>query len=424
MLIEFSVANFRSIKSQQTFSMAKSKGLELEESNCFYPKELKQLGLLRSAAIYGPNAAGKSNFIKAMRTMANIVAESATELQRGDKLPVEPFKLDTETNQSATEFEIVFIAEGVRYQYGFAATRERINEEWLIAYPKGRAQYWFSRLWQEEKEDYQWEMGNALQGKKQLWLESTRSNALFLSTAVQLNSQQLQPIYDWFDNTLRTTTVSGWTPGFTAKLCETDKNKKKVLNLLKSADLDIQDIEVKTKLFEENDLPDDIPSGIKSEVLKRMEGKEIVSEINMMHRDSSGNLVALDINEESDGTQKLFSFAGPWLDSLKNGYVLFVDELHDNLHPKLVQFLVELFHSDETNPNNAQLVFTTHETTILNQDVFRRDQIWFCEKRDDHATAVYPLTDFSPRKGRENLELSYLAGRYGALPYIRKLKLA
>jgi len=424
LLIEFSVTNFKSIKSKQTFSMAKAKGDELEENNCFQPEGISNLGLLKSAAIYGPNAAGKSNFIEAMRTMASIVTESATELQRGDKLPVVPFKLDPQTKDSSTELEIVFISKGIRYQYGFASTKNQIIEEWLIAFPKGRAQHWFTRLWNEKKEDYLWEMGNALQGKKQLWIESTRSNALFLSTAVQLNSLQLQPVYDWFDDTLRTTTVSLWSPRFTASLCGEPKNKEKVLNFLSAADLDIKDISLKKKLFDENDLPDDLPDEVKTRISKNMKGKEIIDELFMMHEDSTGALVPFDFNEESDGTQKLFSFAGPWLDTLKNGYVLFVDELHDNLHPRLVQFLVELFHSNKTNPNNAQLVFTTHETTILNQDVFRRDQIWFCEKRDDHSTSVYPLTDFSPRKGRENLELSYLAGRYGAVPYVRKLKIA
>jgi len=422
LLIEFSVTNFKSIKSKQTFSMTKAKGAELEENNSFQLEGISNLGLLRSAAIYGPNAAGKSNFIEAMRSMAYIVSGSATELQRGNKLPVDPFKLDPQTRDSATEFEVVFISEEIRYQYGFASTKNQIIEEWLIAFPKGRAQHWFARLWDEKKENYRWEMGNALQGKKQLWIESTRNNALFLSTAVQLNSQQLQPVYDWFDDTLRTTTVTGWAPDFTASLCRSAEEKRKVLNLLKAADIDIQDIVINEKIFGENDLPDDMPDEVKTMILKRMEGKPI-PEIHMMHQDSKGDLVAFDYDDESDGTRKLFSFAGPWLDTLKNGYVLFVDELHDNLHPRLVRFLVELFHSNETNPNNAQLVFTTHETTILNQDVFRRDQIWFCEKGEDHSTSVYPLTDFNPRKGRENLELSYLAGRYGAVPYVRKLKI-
>lgn len=424
MLIEFSVTNFKSIKSQQTFSLTKAKGNELEESNCFQPEGLSSLGLLRSSAIYGPNAAGKSNLIEALRIMRHIVVESATERQRGDKLPLTPFKLDPETAKSATEFEVVFIANGVRYQYGFAATQERIIEEWLIAFPKGRAQHWFARQWDEKKGEHQWEMGNALQGQKQLWRESTRNNALFLSTAVQLNSQQLQPAYDWFDDTLRTTTVAAWRPTFTASLCSDPENKVKVLAFLKAADIDIQDVMLKKKLFDEKDLPDDMPDEVKTMVAKEMEGKEIIAKLNMMHKDSTGKLIAFEFDDESDGTQKLFSFAGPWLDTLMNGYVLFVDELHDNLHPRLVQFLVELFHSSETNPKNAQLVFTTHETSILNQEVFRRDQIWFCEKGSDQDTKVYPLTDFSPRKGRENLELAYLAGRYGAVPYMRKLKIA
>ncbi|MBI2779625.1 MAG: ATP-binding protein [Gammaproteobacteria bacterium] len=424
MLIEFSVTNFRSIQSRQTLSLAKSKLKESKglDQNTFTPSELPGLGLLRSAAIYGPNAAGKSNLLLALRTMKDIVVESATEWQRGDEVPVSPFRLDPQSAMAPTEFEVIFIAEGVRYQYGFSATRVQIIEEWLIAYPKVRAQHWFARRWNEKKGGYDWDMGSALQGQKQLWEDSTRSNALFLSTAVQLNSQQLQPVYDWFKKTLRTTSIAGWGPGFTASLCGESVNKAKVLAFLRAADIDIQDVLIERKVFDASDLPKGMSDEIKAMIVKKMEGKEVLAELNTVHQDSTGKPIAFDFEEESDGTQKLFSFAGPWLDTLKNGYVLFIDELHDNLHPKLVQFLVELFHSDETNPKNAQLVFTTHETSILNQEVFRRDQVWFCEKSDHRSTTLFPLTDFSPRKGRENLEMTYLAGRYGALPYVRKLK--
>jgi len=404
--------------------MTKAKGAELESTNTFEPGGANNLGLLRSAAIYGPNASGKSNFIKAVRAMAYIVAESASEIQRGDKLPVEVFKLDPVDRNSPTEFEVVFISEGIRYQYGFAATADHITEEWLIAFPKGRAQNWFTRFWSDDKDDYLWEMGNALLGKKQMWVESTRSNTLFLSMAVFLNSTQLQPVYDWFDVTLRTTTVAGWAPTFTADMCNKNvESKAEVLDLLSAADIDIKDVRVKKKIFDKSDLPDDFPEELRNSISNEMQGKEIIDELHFMHEDSTGELVAFDLDDESEGTQKLFSFAGPWLDTLKNGHVLFVDELHDNLHPRLVRFLVDLFNSNKTNPNNAQLVFTTHETSILSQDVFRRDQIWFCEKQEDHSTYVYPLTDFSPRKGRENLELSYLAGRYGAVPYVRNINI-
>ncbi|WP_257274795.1 ATP/GTP-binding protein, partial [Endozoicomonas sp. SESOKO4] len=125
-----------------------------------------------------------------------------------------------------------------------------------------------------------------------------------------------------------------------------------------------------------------------------------------------------DLNEESDGTRKLFSFAGHWLDCLRNGKVLFIDELHNSLHPNMVKFLIKLFNDQKTNPHNAQLVFTTHETSVLDQHVFRRDQIWFCNKDKNQSTTIYPLTDFSPRKGVSNLEKAYLSGRYGALPLV------
>lgn len=419
MLIEFSLANFRSLRERQTLTLARAKGEELAKTNTFTTKAVNEFQLLRSAAIYGPNAGGKSNFLLALQVMKKLVVESATRLRRGDKLPVTPFRLSKATQGAPSEFEVLFIVDGVRYQYGFAATEQRIHEEWLLAYPRGRAQRWFGREWDKHKKQYNWDLGNQLSGEKQLWQKSTRENALFLSTAVQLNSEQLQPIYDWFRTTLRMANLSGWSPGFSASLCE-QEDKTKVMEFLHAADLSIEDILVERKPFDATELPDDMPNYVKKALAEEMGDKELV-DIKTVHKSDEGEAITFDFDEESDGTRKLFSFAGPWLDSLANGYVLFIDELHDNLHPRLVQFLVQLFHNDETNPKNAQLVFTTHETSILNQDVFRRDQIWFCEKDKRQASVLYPLTDFSPRKGRENLELAYFSGRYGALPYIKPL---
>ncbi|MBN4079238.1 ATP-binding protein [Beggiatoa alba] len=423
MLIEFTVTNFRSIKTEQSFSLVKGKGEELEWGNVFQPSGAGNPALLHSAAIYGPNAAGKSNLVKALQTMRDVVVESATKMQHGDELPVISFRLDVETEQAPSQFEVVFVVDGVRYQYGFAATRSRVTGEWLLAFPKGPPQRWFSRVWDEARQMYDWKMGQALSGQKQLWRESTRPNALFLSTAVQLNSEQLQPVYNWFSRTLRIAQLGGWGSWFTASLCENPGSRERVVDFLKAADLDIHDVQVTRKKFDVHSLPDDMPSSLKTQLVEELNNKDMM-EIKTLHQTAEGRTVLFDFDDESDGTQKLFAFAGPWLDSLEHGFVLFVDELHYNLHPKLVRFLIELFHSPETNPNNAQLVFTTHETSILSQEVFRRDQIWFCEKDGGQATEVIPLSDFSPRKNRENLEMSYLAGRYGALPYIRKLKTA
>lgn len=420
MLIELSVANFRSLRGRQTFSLTKAKGGELAETNAFTVSAVSEFKLLRSAAIYGPNAGGKSNFLRAMQAMREVVLESATNLQRGDQLPVTPFRLSQATRHSPSEFEVTLLAGHVRYQYGFSVTAERVHEEWLLAYPKGRPQRWFGRAWNERAQAYDWEFGNNLSGEKQLWQKSTRDNALFLSTAVQLNSEQLQPIFDWFNSTLHMADLGGWSPGFSAALCEKD-DKDQVMDFLRAADIGIDDILVEKKPFDSNALPSDIPEQIKDVIAGDMKGKQMLR-IKTVHNGVDGKSVSFNLRDESDGTQKLFSFAGPWIDALANGCVLFIDELHDNLHPRLVRFLVQLFHSSETNPNNAQLVFTTHETSILSQEVFRRDQVWFCEKDDGRATILYPLTDFSPRKGRENLELAYLSGRYGALPTIRPLR--
>ncbi len=422
MLVEFTVRNYRSIKEEQVLSLVKAKGDELEDTNSFLPEAPASVSLLRSTAIYGPNAAGKSNIIRALIEMEFIVRNSASASQEGDEISVTPFLFDDASANEPTEFEMVFISEGIRYQYGFAAKKSHITEEWLIAYPKGRPQRWFSRGFNEETKTSEYKFSDFLSGQKTLWQNATRANALFLSTAIQLNSDQLKPVFNWFKNTLRPTSIGGWGPTFTASLCDNQSAKEKVIEFLKAADFDIHDIKIDKEKFDPESLPDDFPDALKEKIIKDMKNKEMI-DIKTIHQTDSGSLVPLDFNEESDGTQKFFSFAGPWIDTLENGYILVIDELHDSLHPRMVRYLVDLFHNNKTNPNNAQLIFTTHETSILSQDVFRRDQIWFCEKSNVQATSLYPLTDFSPRKDRENIELAYLAGRYGALPFVRDFEL-
>lgn len=199
---------------------------------------------------------------------------------------------------------------------------------------------------------------------------------------------------DWFESKLGFLTGTGpLSPKLTADYCDRLSDKQKVITFLHTADFSIKDFTIERKL---EDL-----------------------EITLAHLGADGKQFALNYADESDGTQKFFSFAGPWLRALDKGWILFVDELNDNFHPDLVRFLVQLFHNPQINRRNAQLVFSTHETSILQQEIFRRDQIWFTEKDEYNATTLYPLSDFSPRKGTENLERSYLQGRYGALPYLR-----
>lgn len=432
MLVEFSVANFKSIKDWQTLSLVASGHQEEADVQPFSaPGSTKsELRFLPSAALYGPNAAGKSNFLLALQTMQDFVVNAAAQRSANSSLPAQPFKLDSSTRNAPTEFEVIFFIDGTRYEYAFSSTEERIVKEELSAYPQNRAQRWFARQWDAQKQDYDWRLGPSLEGAKNLWKKSTRDDSLFLSTAVQLNSRQLQPVYAWFDRTILVIGTEGreLSPGFSAALCETDR-KEAIMKFLKMADLGIDDIQVTKAPFKPLSLEAtketmkgnaDKTMNHAIETVKRLLKalKSDFFDIRTLHQDNRGELVAFDLEDESNGTQKLFSFAGLWTDILDQGRILFIDELHGSLHPKLVEFLTRQFNDRKTNPNNAQLIFSTHETAILSQQLMRRDQVWFCEKDRDQTTQIYPLTDFRPRKGRENLAAGYLSGRYGAVPYV------
>jgi len=426
MLIEFNVRNFLSFRSKATLSLVKAKSGELEESNTFKPTSPSTPRLLRSSVIYGKNAAGKSNFIKAIKLMQQFILNSARESQAGDPLSITPFLLDESSNSKPSEYEISFIASGIRYQYGFSANSQRFLEEWLYAFPKGRPQRWIERTYDENTQSYKWGTMDKLIGHKQVWQEATRSNALFLSTAIQLNNQQLKPVFDWLSESLhignqnKIRILPSWDIENSIKACENEASKKRITDFLKAADVDIDSIELErnkngihySRIYSKSD-------GIQ----RKSETKELETiRVKTFHTLMSGKNIPFYLEDESDGTQKIFALSGLWLHILEYGHVLVIDELHDNLHPLMLKFLVELFHNSDTNPNNAQLIFTTHETSILNKDVFRRDQVWFCDKDLEQSSKLYSLTDFSPRKGVDNLEKGYLSGRYGALPYLRSIK--
>lgn len=419
MLIELNVNNFRSIRDEAKLSLVANTGKELRSTHVIEPdmsSGAKSLPILRSAALYGPNAGGKSNLIRALATMQRIVMTSQQPLE---ELPVTPFKLDADpaTKDKPSSFEVTILAEGVRYQYGFSATATTVHDEWLYAFPKNRAQTWFVRTLDPASNKHDYHFGDKLLGDKDVWRRATRANALLLSTAIQLNSQQLRPIFDWFAQRLRIAGMRGWNPTPSARWCQ-DQRKDRIVGFLQAADLAIADVRVTEEDFRAETVPQELPTHLRKFLEDELKDKRRL-QMHTAHRIANGRSVELALEEESDGTQKMFSLAAPWLDSLDGGNVLIVDELHDNLHPALVRFLINLFHSCKTNARGAQLIFSTHDTSILSQDMFRRDQIWFCERDPSQSTRLYPLTDFSPRKNVENLERAYLSGRYGAVPILQ-----
>ncbi|MEW6187293.1 MAG: ATP-binding protein [Thermodesulfobacteriota bacterium] len=423
MFIEFNVTNFRSIKETLTLSMAASKYYRgLEETNCLESGIAGLPKLLRSGVILGPNAGGKSNLFKGIQFMQNFVLTSHS-LQEGKKINVAPFALAVDTREAPCEFEMFFIQDQVRYQYGFALNTFRVEREWLLAYPEGKAQRWFERSYDKKTDQENWYFGSKFTGRKQLWQEATRKNALFLSTAIQLNNEQLKPVFNWYQQKI-SVVLPGETINlqFTIDKCGSDEGKNRIMEFMNSADISIHgiDIELKKIPISPEILPSTIPPEVKEKMVRDLHEKG-VHLIRFQHRDNNNQPVLFHISEESGGTQKLFAFSGPWLDVLEKGRILFVDELGTSLHPLLMRFLIENFHNEKTNKNNAQLVFTTHDTSILDTDLFRRDQIWFVEKDLKNATKLYPLSDFNPRKG-EAIEKWYLKGRYGALPVIKDLR--
>jgi len=419
MLVQFSVANFRSIAEQQTFSLVASADQHLRQGHVEENAGGKGLpALLHSAVLYGPNAAGKSSLVRALDFVDDFVMGSLAR-KSGQKIPVQAHAFDKALRNAPSEFELTFILDGVRYQFGFSVTEDRVDSEWLYAYPEGRPQRWIDRKGDDRSN---WYINPALKGSKKTWIESTREDALILSTAVQLNSTALKPVHDWFKDKLRVASRGAMFTGYTVEQINKHNKKSDVLEFLAAADLGISSIDLKSGKFEADALPKDMPTELREFFSKRMENEEF-TEVFIDHDTESGNTARFTLEEESDGTQKMFGMAGALLDVLRNGRVLVVDEFDTSLHPVLVRHLLNLFHDRRTNVSGAQLIFTTHDTSLLNAQEMRRDQIWFAEKDKEYQTHLYPLTDFSPRR-TESLERGYLQGRYGALPFLGSLELS
>ncbi|MNC10526.1 MULTISPECIES: AAA family ATPase [unclassified Pseudomonas] len=419
MLVQFSVENYRSVKDVCELSMVASRYYkENEQENTFETGIADCPRLLKSVVIYGPNGAGKTTLLEAMKFVESFVLNSAPKSQAGEEIDVTPFRLSKDTRNKSSNFEIIFIEDGVRYEYGLCATKERVTEEWLIAFPKGVPQKWFHRIYDPETAAYAYKYSKYFEGGRMRggWQKQTRQNASYLSTAIQLNNEQLTPVYNWFFRRLATLRPDGLSSEFTAESCLDSEFKKSVLEFISSADIPLSNIEVETLKYMDMKFPDHIPTVFKEEITKSLKDKEY-HEVSFVRTDDAGEAVRFKLAEESKGTQGLFNFAGPWIDVISNNLVLFVDELDSSLHPLIVHHLVDILHK---SGSNAQIIFTTHDTTILSQKILRRDQVWLLKKNKFHASELYPLSDYKIRDG-EAIEKGYLSGRYGAVPFIKDM---
>ncbi len=419
MLVQFSVENYRSVKDLCELSMVASRYYkENEEENTFQTGIADCPRLLKSVVIYGPNGAGKSTILGAMKFLETFVLNSASKSQAGEEINVTPFRLSKSTRDKPSNFEIIFIEEGVRYEYGLCANTERVTEEWLFAFPNGVAQKWFHRVYEPDSDTYAYKYSKHFEGGRMRggWQKQTRQNASYLSTAIQLNNEQLSPVYNWFFRRLATLRPDGLSSEFTAENCLKKEFRNSVIEFINSADIPLSNIEVETLKYMDMKFPDSIPTAFREELTRSLKDKEY-HDVNFIRVDDAGEAVRFKLNEESEGTQGLFNFAGPWLDVITNNRVLFVDELDSSLHPLIVHHLVDILHK---SGSNAQIIFTTHDTTILSQKILRRDQIWLLRKNKLNASELYPLSDYKIRDG-EAIEKGYLSGRYGAVPFIKDM---
>ena len=408
MLISFALENFKSFKGRAELSLIPKRSDKTIRSSLidaplpgFKPKKL-----LAAAAIYGPNASGKTNFLLGLRTFKQAVERSQADWKPHSAIPVDGYV----GSEDPTVFEIQFATDGTRYRYGFKANRRAFIDEWLYYYPKGRERLLFKRETVDHSKSYELtvELGASLIGPKRdhdATLRRTRHNSLFLSAAAQDNQEQCLSVYEWIAKKLSDKTtidIRDIETSLTSILANDFPSFKALLTpVMKMADPSISEILVKRLADDPDEHTNNLPDRAKryTVAFKLKHGKNVCE---MPHE------------KESRGVKRLYSFAAQLITALKYGHVLFVDELETSMHTQVASQILALFQSKASNPHGAQLIFTTHETRLLNLQHLRRDQIWFCDKKGLEST-LYSLLEFSPRKD-ENFELGYLRGRYGAVP--------
>jgi len=412
MLLEFRVKNFRSFRDEAVLQMTASNDDSLQDTHTRETGLEKAKRVVNSVAIYGANASGKSNLIRALQFMQLMVVTS-NQVQPDQESALTPFSLRPDAATFPTLLEATFVIDGTRYQYGFEFTRRAIVEEWLNVYETAKPQVWFSRKLDGRTGKYKYTYSDYFLGPKKVWEGATRKEVLFLTTAINLNNEQLRPLYQKFAEDMALS-VAGGAIGveFTANYVQDTKNRQRVVSLIAAADTGISSLSFDKKRGQQLQL--NLASG-------RHETTEVEINMPQLGHLANGVTYPLDFQDESSGTQIIFSLAGPVLDILQRGRLLIVDELDRSLHPLLVQQLVSMFNDPKLNRRGAQLIFTTHDVSLLDSRHLRRDQVWFTEKDADQVSHFFPLLEFSPRKG-EALEKGYLGGRYGGVPILEPLQ--
>jgi len=433
MLISFSASNFRSINDKVTLCIERSSTLK-DPDDKLIPSPVESVDdLLRTVVIYGLNGTGKSNLLKAFAFVQNMIVYGH-RLTQGEEISVEPFLLTIDNVIKPSYFQIVFISEGVKFEYEILVGRKRIVKEQLSAFPKNTRQIWFSREYQVANNEYAWKFGSNFKGERESIKNRTLENALFLSKAAHENHVQVRPLFDFFQRKMTILTDRNSYSNKSRKMVQNPSTKHLIINFLRNLDLGIEDINIKKiALFEDNDrLPDFLPKDARSEI-----SKYTYLEAKTVHAiPGTNDTVLFDLeSQESEGTKQAFALAGPIIDVLNTGGLLIVDELESSLHCKLFSYIIDYFNRPEVNKKNAQLIFTTHSPTVVDSMndprlgmlvELRRDQVWFTIKKDNGGTILYSLADviktskkFSSARKGQNISKGILEGKFYEPPTLR-----
>lgn len=424
MLIEFRFKNYRSFRDEAVLSM-EAVGLSSFKKSLIEQNKMK---LLPGAAIYGKNGGGKSNVIRAFWLGVQFIRNAQRIQHEKASVPVVPFLLDDYSANNPTEFAFDYIADGIKYWYSFAATKEKIIRESLYHAPKGQKALVFSR----EQQKFNFTEDKA---RRKLISETVAENQLFFSVACTMNDAVCTKAMKWFREDIFFSRDYTDIPQQLLEYSGDSNMLNAISEYAKAADFGIEEMQFEIENKEIDgaiDFPENIPEGMKSaltsfiqilsETSNNSEGKLKMSQVKAQSKhkgileNGEAGLFKLELEDESDGTRKLMSLAPAIESVLKRGGVLLVDEIERELHPMLVNFIVAKFQSKNSNPNGAQIIFTTHNTELMNLELLRKDQIYFADKnRNDGSSELYSVTDFMT-KTADNIRKGYLVGKYGATP--------
>ncbi len=422
MLLEFSVKNFLSIKDEVIFSLYASDEIRGHEKRNLIPAAGRHI--LKTAVVYGANASGKSNLIKAMGFMRGVMTNS---LKLNPEEPIvstwsyPSFQLHSESMKAPLEMEVSFLYQDVYYRYGFALDADRIHREWLYSAPGESESLLYERRFEEGLYAYDIpeDFLMATEFSKGRGLPA---NTLLLAVLAKFTDSPARRVMEWMGNIFNVITSPDEEAyeGFTYSKLDEEDYRTDILNFLKVADVGIEDVFLESMTVA--DLPDEMPEKVRKKLIspgaKRVVFQHNIFDDNAMMtgRTQWGK------SNESAGTQRLFALSGPLIETLRKGEILVIDELDAKLHPMMMRFILGLFHSQEHNPHDAQLIFATHDTQLLSPRFFRRDQVWFTEKNPYGVTEIYSLADFDLDDDAD-FSRAYFQGLYNAVPFIGDLRL-